>query len=180
MSHCSYCNSTSYGKPCLFSPTNTHVHFDVANKCIYCGSKVLGSGCPFNPFGKNHIRGPEFLLNVKEQVEKSVILNYLYENVTKEQKVAYISPLSRFYKRLSSIIANTSQPLLEVFNLQSKPKYSNLSKEQTIKAFEIKERLNEQFNDINSTLKHANLVLPQEIVEEILIDAIISKNVKAE
>lgn len=177
-SHCSYCNSTTYGKPCLFSPTNTHVHFDNPGKCIYCGSKVLGSGCPFNPFGKVHVRGPEFLMGVKEQAEKSAILNYLYENITKEQEVSHMTPLNRFYRRLCGIISNASQPLLEAFSLQSKPKYTNLTKEQTIKVFELRERIKEQYQQFNETIKYANLALPQEIVEEVLIDAIISNDDK--
>jgi hypothetical protein len=178
MSHCIYCNSNTYGRPCIFSPTNTHVHFDAPNKCIYCGSKVQGSGCPFNPFGKIHVRGPEYLLSVKEQTEKSAVLNYLYENVTNKQEMTHMTPLNRFYKRLYGIISNASQPLLEAFNFQTKPKYTNLTKEQTIKAFELRERLQEQYKQLTETVKHANLALPQEIVEEILVDAIISNNDK--
>jgi hypothetical protein len=139
---------------------------------------VLGSGCPFNPFGKVHVRGPEFLLGVKEHTEKSAILNYLYENITKEQEMTHTTPLNRFYKRLCCIISNAGQPLLEAFNLQSKPKYADLSKEQMIKAFELKERLKIQYKELNETLKYANLTLPQEIVEEVLIDAIISTDDK--
>jgi len=177
-SHCIYCNSTTYGRPCLFSPTKTHVHFDAPNKCIYCGSRSLGTGCLWNPIGKIHIRGPEFLANVKEQTEKSVILKYLYENLTKMQNLPYITPLSRFYKRLCGIVSNAGEPLLEAFNLQSKPSMANLTKEQNIKAFEIKERLQEQYVQLIDTVKHANMSLPQEIVENILIDAIISGNEK--
>jgi hypothetical protein len=178
VSHCIYCNSNTYGRPCIFSPTKTHVHFDVANKCIYCGSKVLGSGCPFNPFGKIHIRGAEYLANVKEQVEKSSILKYLYENITKTQEIKYSSPLTRFYRRLCGILSNASDPLLEAFKFQSKPNYANLSKEQTVHIFELKEKLKFQLKNFSNTVKNANLTLPQEIVEEILIDAIISDDGK--
>jgi hypothetical protein len=174
MSHCIYCNSSTYGRPCIFSATNTHVHFDDPNKCIYCGSKVLGGGCIWNPFGKTHVRGPEYLANVKEQTEKSVILSYLYENISKDDPNKPLTPLSRFYKRLCGIISSSSQPLLEALNLQAKPTYAGLSKEHNIRAFEIRERLIEQYKQINETLKHANLALPQEIVEEILVDAIIT------
>jgi hypothetical protein len=178
MSHCIYCNSTTYGRPCIFSPTNTHVHFDAPNKCIYCGSKVLGSGCIFNPFGKNHVRGPEFLIGVKEQTQKSAVLSYLYENISNDNVDAPLTPLSRFYKRLCGIISNLSQPLMEAFSLQSKPSYADLPKEYSIKVFELKERLVEQCKGLNETIKHANLALPQEIVEEILIDAIITSSEK--
>jgi hypothetical protein len=178
MGHCIYCNSTTYGRPCIFSPTNTHVHFDDPHKCIYCGSKMLGGGCLFNPFGKNHVRGPEYLANVKEQAEKSAILNYLYENLTQEQLDKPLTPLSRFYKRLMGILTSASQPLLEAFSLQSKPSYAQLSKNDSLKAQEIKEKLIYQYQKLNETIKHANLTLPQEIVEEIVVDAIISTNEK--
>jgi hypothetical protein len=176
MSHCIYCNSSVYGRPCLFSPSNTHVHFDVANKCIYCGSRSLGGGCLYNPFNKNHVRGAEYLVNVKEQTEKSVILNYLYENLSNKEEEIVRSPLKRFYNRLHGIISEASQPLLQVLNLQVKPDYTNLTKEQNIKVFELRERLIEQYKEINKTIKHANLSLPQELVEEVLVDAIMLGN----
>lgn len=178
MSHCIYCNSTTYGRPCIFSPTNTHVHFDAPHKCIYCGSKVLGSGCIYNPFGKNHIRGPEFLANMKEHTEKSAILSYLYENLINENENRFLTPLGRFYKRLFGIITNTSQPLLEALGLQSKISTSSLPKEYVLRVHEIKERLIEQYKEINATIRHANLSLPKEIVEEVIVDAIISSSEK--
>lgn len=178
MGHCIYCNSTTYGKPCLFSPTNTHVHFDDPHKCIYCGSRSLGGGCLFNPFGKVHIRGPEYLANVKEQTEKSAILSYLYENLLRDEPQRPLTPLSRFYKRLLGIITNASQPLLEALSLQSKPNLSNLTKEDHLKAYDLKNKLTYQYQELLETLKHANLSLPQEVVEEIVVDAIMSASEK--
>jgi hypothetical protein len=131
----------------------------------------------YNPFGKTHVRGPEFLANVKEHTEKSVILNYLFENININSDT-YNSPLNRFYKRMCGIIANASQSLMEALSLQNKPTYSNLSKEQNLKVFEIKSRLSDQYKSINETIKYANLSLPQEIVEEILIDAIMVSSEK--
>lgn len=176
MGHCIYCNSSVYGRPCLFSPTNTHVHFDAPQQCIYCGSRSLGSGCLFNPFGKNHVRGPEYLLSVKEQCEKSVVLKYLYENIQNQEENNLSSPLKRFYKKICNIIATASQPLLETLSLQSKPTFAKLTKDQNIKAFELKKRLSEEYNSLFETVKRANLTLPQEIVEEILLDVIITNN----
>lgn len=173
---CIYCDSKSYGRPCLFSPTNTHVHMDEPNRCIYCGSKYLGSGCLFNPYGKMHIRGPEFLNRVQEQTQKSTVLKYLYETVRGLTDIKFLSPLGRFYKRLSGIIANSGEPLLESFELQNKPSLQKLQKEQFVHAMELKERLSEQYKDIVNTVKMANLALPQEIVEEILIDAIMNSD----
>ena len=173
---CIYCNSKTYGRPCLFSPTNTHVHMDEPNRCIYCGSKYLGTGCLFNPYGKVHVRGPEFLNRVVEQTKKSTVLKYLYETIKGFTEIKFLSPLGRFYKRLSEIIANSGEPLLETFEFQSKPVLKDLTKEQFIQATEFKERLSEQYQNIVDTVKLANLALPEEIVEEILIDAIMSNS----
>jgi hypothetical protein len=173
---CIYCNSKYYGKGCLFSPTNTHVHMDAMDRCIYCGSKYVGGGCLFNPYGKQHIKGPEFLNRVHEQVKNSTILSFLYEKVKGINKNNFLTPLNRFYSRLSTIIANNSSHLLETFELQTKPSYKNITKEQFLKTNEVKKRLTEQFLDISKTIKHANLFLPEELVEEILVDAIISSN----
>lgn len=178
MGHCIYCNSTSYGRPCLFSPTNTHVHFDDPHKCIYCGSRNLGGGCLFNPFGKTHIRGPEYLVNVKEQTEKSAVLSYLYENISKDDSQRPLTPLSRFYKRLVGILTNAGQPLLEAFGLQSKPSFSNLDKNDHLKAHELKNKLIYQYRELLETIKYGNLSLPQEIVEEVIVDAIMSASEK--
>lgn len=178
-SRCIYCASKYYGRPCLYSPTKTHVHFGAPDRCIYCGSKVIGTGCPYNPFGKVHVRGPEFLLSVREQVEKSSVLSYLYENVSKMYESKVLSPLNRFYNRLAKIIANSGEPLLEALELQQTPTYSKITKEQNLCVFDLKNRLKEQFNSLNDTLKYANASLPQEIVEQVLLDAIISnKNEK--
>jgi len=177
---CIYCNSTSYGRPCLFSSTNTHVHFDQPNKCIYCGSKSIGGGCMWNPNGKNHVKAPDFLANVREQVKNSSILSYLYENLIKLNNEYHLTPLSRFYKRLMGIVTNSSQPLLEAFSLQSKPNYANLSKKDILKTIEFKEKIKFQLNSLNETIKYANLDLPQEIVEDILVDVIISNSEKTE
>jgi hypothetical protein len=62
---------------------------------------------------------------------------------------------------------------LEAFELQNKPTFDNISKQQFMEAINIKNKLVEQYSDINKTITKANLFLPSEIVEEILIDAII-------
>jgi hypothetical protein len=135
---------------------------------------VIGSGCPYNPYGKIHIRGPEFLATVKEQVEKSTILSYLYENISKLTDDHVKTPLNRFYKRLAGIIANSGEPLLEALQLQQTASYTNLTKEQNLFAFDLKERLKHQFKELNESVKHANTGLPKEVVEQILLDVIIS------
>lgn len=177
---CIYCGSTSHGRPCLFSPTNTHVHMGDPEKCIYCGSKYLGSGCMFNPYSKFHVRGPEFLSKVKEQVEKTTILNYLLENLKLENDHNYKSPLDRFYKRIVSIVSSLGQPLLEALHLSEKPTYDKLSKTQMIKTIEYKQKISEQLRTLNTILFNANIELPRESVEEIIVDAIISNSGQSE
>ena len=98
----------------------------------------------------------------------------MYENLNNQDDQSYNSPLKRFYKRVCNIISTVSQPLLESLNLQSKPSFAKLTKEQHITAFQIKDRLSEEYSKISETLRHANLSLPQEIIEEILVDVIIS------
>jgi hypothetical protein len=139
---------------------------------------MLGGGCLFNPFGKNHVRGPEYLANVKEQTEKSAILNYLYENLIKEDESKPLTPLSRFYKRLMGIITNASQPLLEALSLQSKPAFSNLSKEDHLRVCELKKKLIYQYEQLSETIKQAGLTVPQEIVEDVILDAIMTASEK--
>jgi len=75
---------------------------------------------------------------------------------------------------LAGILANAGQPLLEALELQHTPTYEKLSREQNVLAFELKERLKKQYKDINESVKYANTALPQEIVENILLDVIIS------
>jgi uncharacterized protein YjgD (DUF1641 family) len=146
---------------------------DNHDRCIYCSSKYVGSGCLYNPYGKTHVKSPEFLNRIQEQIKKSSVLAYLYEKLKTLTNVKTLSPLNRFYKRLSEIISNSGQPLLEAFELQHKPTFDSISKQQFMEAINVKNKLVEQYSEINETIKKANLFLPSEIVEEILIDAII-------
>jgi hypothetical protein len=145
-------------------------------KCIYCGSKYLGGGCLFNPYGKQHIRGVEFLNRVQEQTEKCVILNYLLEKLKIKEDLVYSSPLDRFYKRVVSIISRFGEPLLETLQLQEKPTYKNLDKEQLIQVIEHKQNISKNLKNIKDIVEKANYQLPPELVEEIIVDAIMSSN----
>lgn len=176
---CIYCNSTSHGRPCLFSPTNTHLHMGDPEKCIYCGSKYLGTGCMFNPYSKFHVRGPEFLNRIKEQVEKTAILNYLLENLNTQNDLDYKSPLDRFYKRIVSVISSLGQPLMEALHLSEKPTYDKLSKPQMIRVTEYKKNITKMLKEFNNILFDANSELPKELVEEIIVDAIISDSARS-
>jgi len=173
-----YCGSLSHGRPCIFSPTNTHVHLGDSEKCIYCGSKSLGSGCLFNPYSKFHVRGPEFLNRIKEQTEKTILLKTLIENLNVQNDLNYSSPLDRFYKRLVSIISDIGQPLLEALNLSEKPVYKDISKKDFCDIMKLKNNFEKNLLNFQNILKEANLKFPKELVEDILLDAIISNNEK--
>ena len=171
---CIYCGSSTYGRPCLFSPTDTHVHMDEPGKCIYCGSPYIGGGCLFNPYGKMHVRGPEFLNRSSVKTEKAAVLSYIFNfasNLINENE-GYKSPLDRLYKRLAGIIASTAEPLLEAFCLQETPTYGKLSKKELIQAVDFKLKFKKQLSELNNTISEASLALPPEIVENTLIDAI--------
>jgi hypothetical protein len=85
-----------------------------------------------------------------------------------------MTPLSRFYKRLMEIVSSSSQFLVETLSLQSKPSFEQLSKTDFLKVNEYKEKLKYQYTNLFETIKNANLDLPQEIVEDILIDVILN------
>lgn len=174
-SECIYCGSHSYGTPCLFSPTNTHVHMNNGGKCIYCGSNQTGSGCLLNPYNKIHIRGQEFLSRAYIQTEKFSILSYLF-NKLKFISLSenYKSPLDNFYKKIANLIASTAQPLLEALYLQNYNVKSDLSKEHLIESFKLQQDLKKQFKITNELIKKANLNLPSELVEESIVSAIMS------
>lgn len=177
---CIYCGSSSYGKPCLYSPTDTHVHMDEPGKCIYCGSTYQGSGCMFNPYGKVHVKGPEFLNRSAIQAEKASILTYFLNMASSilEESRFYKSPLDRLYKRISGVIASISEPFLETLNLQETPSYGNLKKEEMVKTIELKKKFQNHIENFTKTLTEANLELPQEIVEKALVDAIMNFDVR--
>jgi len=171
---CIYCSSSTYGRPCLYSPTNTHVHMDEPGKCIYCGSPHVGGGCIYNPYGTQHVRGPEYLISAKVKTEKAIILNYLLNKIGAEVlSESYSSPLDRFYKRIVNIILTTAEPLLEALGLQQASIHSRLEKQQLITALEYKHKFKKHFNELNKTISEAGMQLPPEIVEEYLVDAII-------
>lgn len=171
---CIYCGSTSYGKTCYMSPNKVHVHTGNPTSCIYCGSNSVGSGCLLNPYGKVHVRGPEFLNRFTEQAEKAVLLKYILEKLKTNENKNKNSFLDNFYSKVCSMITSVSQPILEAFFMVEKPTYKNLDKEQMVIAIESKKLVSSKLSEIKDILSEINLVLPTEIVEEIIVDAIIS------
>ena len=173
--HCMYCNSTSYGRPCIYSPTKTHVHMGDSTKCIYCGSKYRGSGCIYNPYNKFHTMGVDYSGQIKEQVSKSVVCSYLLNKMTDdvvEESVS--SPLNRFYHRVASLLSHTGQPFTDALCLDDRNIKAQLTKEQVIEAFELKKLLESKLAEIHEILSKVNQSLPVEVVEESLIEAILT------
>lgn len=86
ISRCMFCNSTSYGTGCPYSPHRKHVHTGGLATCIYCGSTSVGSGCPYNPFTKIHLRGAQYNMMTAESIHKSLtaglFLNRLVQPIT--------------------------------------------------------------------------------------------------
>ena len=81
-SKCLYCNSTSYGSGCPYSPHKLHVHIDDSQRCIYCSSQSVGLGCPYNPFSKMHVRGVEFNTMLKENVYNTFVASLFLARLT--------------------------------------------------------------------------------------------------
>ena len=82
VSRCMFCNSTSYGFGCPYSPHRRHVHVDDPRKCIYCGSISVGRGCPYNPFSKLHVRGVEYNTMTRESVYHSIMAGLFLSRLT--------------------------------------------------------------------------------------------------
>lgn len=173
-SRCIYCESDSYGTGCMYSPTNVHVHTDNPGACIYCGSDSIGSGCGYNPYSKVHVKSSEFLNRSAIQTENAALLSY-FLNVSSSmiEETCKDSPLNRLYNRVSSFIASSVEPFLNAFVVQESPSYSDLKKEDLITCIEMKKRLNVSIKSFKNIVEEYNLKLPKEIVEKVLLDAII-------
>ncbi len=178
-SHCMYCNSTSYGRPCIYSPTKTHVHINNPGKCIYCGSKYRGSGCIYNPYNKIHTMGVDYTGQIKEQVTKSALCSYLLQQMIDDPTLMEsTSPLDRFYSRVAMLLSHTGQPFMDALHLDGRDIKAQLTKEQVIEAFELRKLLESKFSEITEILEKSNQSLPVEIIEESIIEALLdgSKN----
>jgi lambda repressor-like predicted transcriptional regulator len=153
---------------------------DEPNKCIYCGSPYVGGGCLFNPYGKMHVRGPEFLNRSSVVAEKALLLKYMLDKVSEKEQLVehqtYKSPLDRFYKKMVNIIASITEPLFEAFNLRELPTHTKLSKENLIKSYQFKQKFKSKLEELSKLVAEANLQLPPELVEESLIYAIINSD----
>lgn len=172
---CVYCNSQQFGNSCTLSPKKVHMHLENLNNCIYCGIDQIEGKCFLNPHHKHHISGSAFLEHCKNQSNSALILKYIF-NRCEIINEFYISPLDRLYKRMAGIIASITEPLLEALSLQETPIYSKLTKEQLIKAVDFKFKYKKQIQEFVNLTKEANKLLPPEIVEECITDAILSNN----
>jgi hypothetical protein len=170
---CVYCGSSSYGKDCMFSPVKSHAHMDEPDKCIYCGSNAYGGGCMFNPYGDMHVKSGILFQNVKEQLKKSAILSHLFEMLEQKNILNYNSPLDRFYKRMAQYIKNFSEPFLESFLIREKPIFESIDLKTNKKIYEHQIVIKKDIEKLKESIKNANLELSTEIVEKVILDAII-------
>ena len=125
-------------------------------KCIYCGSGAYGKPCVYSPTATHcHCDDPTKCIYCSS---KAIGLGCVY---------------NRFYKKLGPAIQNAAEPFLEALKLQETPILENIQQEQKETVCEITKRLTEQVSDIRKTLKFANTALPSEIVEQILLKAVL-------
>lgn len=171
---CVYCNSSGYGKVCIFSPVKVHVHLDEPNKCIYCGSINSGLGCLHNPYGKMHVKGGPIFATIQENMKKTLILSYILEKTEEKNFKSYKSPLDRFYKRVCEYFKKAAEPFLESYAITDKPIVEEFAKnyQELEEITNLKKRITEQVSDLRKSIKHASLSLSPEVVENILIDTI--------
>jgi hypothetical protein len=170
---CTYCGSSNYGSGCIYSPVNAHAHMDEPENCIYCGSPNIASRCPYNPYGDNHIKGGIMYQKIKEQLKKSVMLSHIFEMVTQKNNLKYNSPLDRFYKRLAESIQKFSEPFIDSFLIREKVIFEGLQFDEKVKISKIQNDIQLNIKNLKHTIKEANMSLPTEIVERVLINAII-------
>jgi len=170
---CVYCGASNYGSGCIYSPVNAHAHMDEPNNCIYCGSPNIASKCPYNPYGENHVKGNIMYQKIKEQLKKSAVLTHIFEVLDQKNNLSYKSPLDRFYKRLAESIKKFSEPFLDSFLLREQTIFENINFDDKIKISKIQNKLLTKIKDLKSTIIEANCSLPPEIVERVLINAII-------
>ena len=172
-SKCIYCSSTSFGKSCLFSPTQTHVHTS-SSGCIYCGSSSIGMGsCHYNPYGNQHISGADFLNRSNIQAESLVLLKYLLEQLLSKN---VNSPLDRFYTRVGSILTDAGNPFFEALALQESSNVNLLEREELLNYVNYKTNIKHLLSEFSSLIKQASLSMTPKNVEECLLDAILSFN----
>jgi len=167
---CVYCNSRSYGRPCIYSPTNVHMHLNNGGKCVYCGSSSSGNRCIYNPYSKYHIMGTNYLSGLKESVEKTIILKYLVEKIVNSETVVY-SPLGRFYFRLWESIKNFSEPLLETFKL-STSLINHKENTDMSQVIEFKRKLSKDVKSLHETLGEFKDISSEDM-ERAIIDVIL-------
>lgn len=202
---CIYCNQSTYGKGCPYSPHRVHVHLSDPQKCIYCGSTTIGSGCPYNPYGKNHIRGIEFNLMMKESLHKSITAGIFLTRLTEpikeskaylfglidesgkrlklpetlEEKQAF-TPLDAYILRLRRIIGESKFDLLNsstIISLLSKPLEENFDSKKYETEVKLQNRVKNLIKEYKEIIfESSQNNIPLERIENTFIEEIISSN----
>lgn len=171
VSRCMYCNSTSYGRGCRYSPHGVHFHPDDPKKCAYCGSTSYGRGCQMNPTSNIHQHGINYNSMFNENISKLVHNTFLLKELSK--------PIVEYTAYKLGIINQEGHKIKEPVTEQEQAAYSPAIK--TI--LKIKRYLGSKIDLINQTslLEHkAKTVYNKEnhqklLVHEEKINAIINQ-----
>jgi hypothetical protein len=103
-------------------------------------------------------------------------INYQWlKNVSLEQQQKYIVQIDDFRLAQDTVYRQLNEIILEYIKNHD----NKLSKNQLIRVMEYKQVLSKHLNELNKVLFDANTELPRELVEEIIVDAIISSNEKS-
>ena len=123
-----YCDSTNYGKSCVYGPQRLHVHVDDPKRCVWCGSTSLGGSCPFNPFSNIHQRGitynPIMVESLEMGITQGIIMNKLSKPIsdTSAYKYGLIDSIGNVIKEPVSIeerksLTSVDRYLIKIRNL---------------------------------------------------------------
>jgi hypothetical protein len=117
--------------------------------------------------------------NIKDKnnclTEKTIILNYLLKQISqKSNSYTHSSPLDRFYKRMSGIVSHLSEPLLEAISLQETPIYEGINRIEALESYHLKLKICNILSDLNQILEQSSTKLSPEVIEETLLDALLT------
>jgi len=204
-SKCMYCDSTSYGRACIYGPQGRHVHSDDPKRCVWCGSTNSGRGCAHNPFGKMHQKGIAFNPIMAESVETGIIQGILMKRLsesisdTPAYKAGLVDEAGNVIKEPVTIeekrlLTNVDRYMIKIRNLVKEKidlinttlyyeKYEEESVEELGRTYEaelaFKDELQECVSNLFGIIEEYNCKgLSSSKIEKLLIEAIVNeKNV---
>jgi len=197
---CVFCQSSSFGPGCPFSPSGIHFHASDPKKCCFCGSVASGPGCPFNPNSRVHIHGVDFNTMVKDSIDKSITLGYLMNELSKpitdmeafklglinesgkrikkpttDKETQAYGPIEEYIISLKQIIGNQ----IDVINETTSVKLEcSVKLDEYSKHCESKLNYEEKFSNIGNELKETivsayNAGLSKPLIEKLIVESIL-------